>query len=220
MGNFLCFLVNEFALIDRSADSYFTLKAWNAQRAGAAVILVADYRVEPLITMDTPEEADAQSKYVQTISIQSALICKELGDQIKKELAKGEIVNINLDWREALPHPEERVEYEFWTTSSDECGSKCESQLNFVRDFKGAAQILEQKGYTQFTPHYITWYCPQAFIMRQQCKSQCINHGRYCAPDPEQDFSRVYDGKDVVLQNLRQACFFKLAQEIGKILFR
>ncbi|KAL0364441.1 UNVERIFIED_CONTAM: Vacuolar-sorting receptor 2 [Sesamum angustifolium] len=204
-----------FLLADRG-DCYFTLKAWNAQNAGAAAILVADDRIEPLITMDTPEETDAQADYLQNISIPSALISKELGERMKKELTKGEMVSINLDWREALPHPDERVEYEFWTNSNDECGPKCESQLTFVRNFKGAAQILEQKGYTQFTPHYITWYCPEAFILSQQCKSQCINHGRYCAPDPEQDFSRGYDGRDVVVQNLRQACFFKVAKENGK----
>ncbi|KAL2253865.1 UNVERIFIED_CONTAM: Vacuolar-sorting receptor 1 [Sesamum indicum] len=204
-----------FLLADRG-DCYFTLKAWNAQNAGAAAILVADDRIEPLITMDTPEETDAQADYLQNISIPSALISKELGERMKKELSKGEMVSINLDWREALPHPDERVEYEFWTNSNDECGPKCESQLTFVRNFKGAAQILEQKGYTQFTPHYITWYCPEAFILSQQCKSQCINHGRYCAPDPEQDFSRGYDGRDVVVQNLRQACFFKVAKENGK----
>lgn len=198
------------------ADCYFTLKAWNAQNAGAAAILVADDRIEPLITMDTPEDGDTQPDYLQNISIPSALISKSLGDRIKKVLSKGEMVSINLDWREALPHPDERVEYEFWTNSNDECGPKCESQLNFVRNFKGAAQILEQKGYTEFTPRYITWYCPEAFIMSQQCKSQCINYGRYCAPDPEQDFSRGYDGKDVVVQNLRQACFFKVAKETGK----
>ncbi|KAL6574475.1 Vacuolar-sorting receptor 1 [Orobanche minor] len=204
-----------FLLADRG-DCYFTLKAWNAQNGGAAAILVADDRVEPLITMDTPEEEDAHADYLQNITIPSALITKELGDKIKKEIADGEMVSINLDWREALPHPDERVEYELWTNSNDECGPKCESQLGFVRDFKGAAQILEQKGYTQFTPHYITWYCPEAFILSKQCKSQCINHGRYCAPDPEQDFSRGYDGKDVVVQNLRQACFFKVANESGK----
>ncbi|CAI9764430.1 unnamed protein product [Fraxinus pennsylvanica] len=71
-------------------------------------------------------------------------------------------------------------------------------------------------GYTQFTPHCITWYCPQAFTISKQCKSQCINHGRYCAPDPEQDFSSGYDGKDVVLENLRQLCVFKVANENKK----
>ncbi|MBA0698693.1 hypothetical protein Goari_000392, partial [Gossypium aridum] len=85
-----------------------------------------------------------------------------------------------------------------------------------VKDFKGAAQILEKGGYTQFTPHYITWYCPQAFTISKQCKSQCINHGRYCAPDPEQDFSSGYEGKDVVIENLRQLCVFKVANESSK----
>lgn len=204
-----------FLLVDRG-DCFFTLKAWNAQKAGAAAILVVDDKVETLITMDTPEEGDAQADYLQNISIPSALISKSLGDKIKKALSKGEMVNINLDWREALPHPDERVEYEFWTNSNDECGPKCESQIEFVRNFKGAAQILEKKGYTQFAPHYITWYCPKAFLFSKQCKSQCINHGRYCAPDPEKDFSRGYDGKDVVLQNLRQICFFKVVNESGK----
>ncbi|KAL9428607.1 hypothetical protein AB3S75_030567 [Citrus x aurantiifolia] len=204
-----------FLLVDRG-DCYFTLKAWNAQKGGAAAILVADDKTEPLITMDTPEEENADAEYLQNITIPSALISKSLGDGIKKSLSGGEMVNMNLDWTEALPHPDERVEYEFWTNSNDECGPKCESQIDFVKNFKGAAQILEQRGYTQFTPHYITWYCPEAFILSKQCKSQCINHGRYCAPDPEQDFSRGYDGKDVVVQNLRQACFFKVANESRK----
>ncbi|XP_052174973.1 vacuolar-sorting receptor 1-like [Diospyros lotus] len=204
-----------FLLVDRG-DCYFTLKAWNAQNAGGAAILVADDRIEPLITMDAPEEDDAQSDYLQKINIPAALISKSFGDSIKKALSSGEMVTINLDWRESLPHPDDRVEYEFWTNSNDECGPKCDSQIEFVKSFKGAAQILEKNGYTQFTPHYITWYCPEAFLLSRQCKSQCINHGRYCAPDPEQDFTIGYDGKDVVVQNLRQACLFKAANESGK----
>ncbi|KAM7467900.1 hypothetical protein LguiB_015462 [Lonicera macranthoides] len=204
-----------FVLVERG-DCYFTLKAWNAQKAGAAAILVADNKDEPLITMDAPEEEDAQADYLQNISIPSALIAKSLADNIKKALSNGEMVHINLDWRESLPHPDERVEYEFWMNSNDECGPKCNSQIEFVKSFKGVAQILERKGYTQFTPHYITWYCPEAFLLSRQCKSQCINHGRYCAPDPDQDFNRGYEGKDVVVQNLQQACFFKLANESGK----
>ncbi|CAL4911935.1 unnamed protein product [Urochloa decumbens] len=203
-----------FLLVDRG-DCYFTKKAWNAQNAGAAAILVADDKDEPLITMDTPEES-GRAEYLENITIPSALITKSFGDRLKKAIDNGDMVNVNLDWREALPHPDERVEYEFWTNSNDECGPKCDSQIDFVKSFKGAAQVLEKKGYTEFTPHYITWYCPEAFILSKQCKSQCINHGRYCAPDPEQDFSKGYDGKDVVVQNLRQVCVFKVAKEHKK----
>ncbi|VAH93116.1 unnamed protein product [Triticum turgidum subsp. durum] len=203
-----------FLLVDRG-DCYFAKKAWNAQNAGAVAILVADDRDEPLITMDTPEES-GRVEYLENITIPSALISKSFGDRLKKAIDNGDMVNVNLDWRESLPHPDERVEYEFWTNSNDECGPKCNSQIDFVKSFKGAAQVLEKKGYTQFTPHYITWYCPEAYTLSKQCKSQCINHGRYCAPDPDQDFSKGYDGKDVVVQNLRQVCVYKVAKESKK----
>ncbi|THG20946.1 hypothetical protein TEA_006621 [Camellia sinensis var. sinensis] len=204
-----------FVLLDRG-DCYFTLKAWNAQNAGAAAILVEDDRVETLITMDIPEDEVKRADYLQNISIPLTTQLLLFSLSYKNALSSGELVKINLDWRESLPHPDERVEYELWTNSNDECGPKCDSQINFVKNFKGAAQILEKKGYTQFTPHYITWYCPKTFVSSKQCESQCINHGRYCAPDPEQDFSIGYNGKDVVIQNLRQACLFKVANESGK----
>ncbi|KAE8679999.1 Vacuolar-sorting receptor 1 [Hibiscus syriacus] len=204
-----------FVLVDRG-DCFFALKVWNVQQAGASAMLVADDIEEALITMDTPEEVRSSAKYIENITIPSALVEKTFGDTLKKAISGGDMVNVNLDWREAVPHPDDRVEYELWTNSNDECGFKCDILMGFVKDFKGVAQILEKGGYTQFTPHYITWYCPQAFTLSQQCKSQCINHGRYCAPDPEQDFSSGYDGKDVVIENLRQLCVFRVANETNR----
>uniref|UniRef100_A0A1J3F0F9 Vacuolar-sorting receptor 3 n=1 Tax=Noccaea caerulescens TaxID=107243 RepID=A0A1J3F0F9_NOCCA len=204
-----------FLLVDRG-DCFFALKVWNAQKAGASAVLVADNVDEPLITMDTPEEDVASAKYIENITIPSALVTKGFGEKLKKAISGGDMVNLNLDWREAVPHPDDRVEYELWTNSNDECGVKCDMLMEFVKDFKGPAQILEKGGYTQFRPHYITWYCPHAFTLSRQCKSQCINKGRYCAPDPEQDFSSGYDGKDVVVENLRQLCVYKVANETGK----
>ncbi|KAL5788089.1 hypothetical protein ACOSP7_005038 [Xanthoceras sorbifolium] len=204
-----------FVLVDRG-DCFFALKVWNAQKAGASAVLVADDIDEALITMDTPAEDISSAKYIENITIPSALIDKGFGEALKKALSGGEMVNVNLDWREAVPHPDDRVEYELWTNSNDECGVKCDMLMHFVKDFRGPAQILEKGGYTQFTPHYITWYCPQTFTLSRQCKSQCINHGRYCAPDPEQDFSSGYEGKDVVLENLRQLCVFRVANESKK----
>lgn len=166
--------------------------------------------------MDAPEDETADADYLQNITIPSALLSRSLGSAIKTAIEQGEPVHISLDWREALPHPNDRVAYELWTNSNDECGPKCDAQIRFLKRFKGAAQILEKGGYTRFTPHYITWYCPEAFLASRQCKSQCINGGRYCAPDPEQDFSRGYNGRDVIVQNLRQACFFRVMNESGK----
>ncbi|PPR84489.1 hypothetical protein GOBAR_AA36220 [Gossypium barbadense] len=204
-----------FVLVDRG-DCFFALKVWNVQQAGASAVLVADDIEEALITMDNPEEDSSSAKYIENITIPSALIEKTFGETLKKAISGGDMVNVNLDWREAVPHPDDRVEYELWTNSNDECGVKCDMLMAFVKDFKGAAQILEKGGYSQFTPHYITWYCPQAFTLSRQCKSQCINRGRYCAPDPEQDFSSGYEGKDVVIENLRQLCVFKVANETNR----
>ncbi|MCL7029408.1 hypothetical protein MKW94_024015 [Papaver nudicaule] len=176
-----------FLLVDRG-DCFFTLKALSAQNDGAAAILVADDKDEPLITMDTSAEENANADYLLNISIPSALVSKTFGDTINRAPSNGEM----------------RVEYELWSNSNDECGPKCDSKIEFLRNIKGAAQVLEQKGYHQFTPHYITWFCPESYLLSKQCNSQCINHGRYCAPDPEQDFSKGYDGKDVVVQILRQ----------------
>ncbi|KAJ4702734.1 Vacuolar-sorting receptor-like protein [Melia azedarach] len=202
-------------LLDRG-ECYFALKVWNGQQGGAAAVLVADSVDEPLITMDSPEESTDADGYVEKIGIPSALIDRPFGDSLKEALKKGEEVVIKIDWRESVPHPDQRVEYEFWTNSNDECGIRCDEQMNFVKSFKGHAQILEKGGYTLFTPHYITWYCPRAFVLSSQCKSQCINHGRYCAPDPEQDFGEGYQGKAVVFENLRQLCVHRVANESNR----
>uniref|UniRef100_A0A803N4L4 EGF-like calcium-binding domain-containing protein n=1 Tax=Chenopodium quinoa TaxID=63459 RepID=A0A803N4L4_CHEQI len=200
-----------FLLVDRG-ECYFALKAWNAQQAGAAAVLVADSIDEDLITMDSPEETSDADGFIDKLEVPSVLIEKDFGDSLKDELKKGNEVVVKLDWSEAMPNPDGRVEYELWTNSNDECGIRCKDQMDFIKDFKGHAQILEKEGYTLFTPHYITWYCPEPFLLSSQCKSQCINRGRYCAPDPEQDFGEGYEGKDVVFENLRQLCVHSVAK--------
>ncbi|RWV97114.1 hypothetical protein GW17_00040120 [Ensete ventricosum] len=201
-------------LVDRG-DCYFALKAYNGQQNGAAAVIVADTVEEPLLTMDAPEESD--NEYVEKINIPSALVTQAFGNSLKEALGKGaEEVVVKLDWRESMPHPDERVEYELWTNSNDECGDRCDEQMEFVTNFKGHAQLLEKGGFTRFTPHYITWYCPDAFKLSRECKAQCINNGRYCAPDPEQDFGEGYDGKDIVIENLRQLCVHRVANDTGR----
>ena len=43
-----------------------------------------------------------------------------------------------------------------------------------------------------------------------ECRKQCIADGRYCAADPEDDLEKGYEGKHVVIENLRQLCVFKV----------
>ncbi|XP_059462281.1 vacuolar-sorting receptor 1-like [Corylus avellana] len=80
-----------FLLADRG-DCCFALKVWRAQNSGAAAILIADDMIEPLISLATPEEENADFGYLQNITIPSALISKPFGDSIKKGLSSGEMV--------------------------------------------------------------------------------------------------------------------------------
>ncbi|CAI5929857.1 unnamed protein product [Closterium sp. NIES-64] len=202
-------------MVDRG-DCYFSQKVWYAQLGGASAVLVADTDTESLVTMEAPVDDQDTDSYVNNITIPSALIEKATGDKIRSALSSGNMVLVDLDWRETLPHPDERVEYELWGTSNDICGPKCNDLTNFLDKFKGLAITLEQGGYTLFTPHYITWYCPPDEVDSIACKNQCIHKGRYCAPDPESDFEEGYDGKDVLVENLRQLCVWKWANDTGK----
>ncbi|CAE6029973.1 unnamed protein product [Arabidopsis arenosa] len=200
-------------LIDRGVCN-FALKIWNGQQSGAAAVLLADNIVEPLITMDSPEESqDEDPDFIDKIKIPSALILRSFGDSLKNALKRGEEVILKIDWSESIPNPDDRVEYELWANTNDECGVHCDKQIDFIKNFKGTAQILEKGGYTLFRPHYIAWFCPKEMLLSKQCKTQCINQGRYCAPDPKQDFEDGYNGKDVVYENLRQLCVHKVAKE-------
>lgn len=166
--------------------------------------------------MDSPEESRDADGFIEKLTIPSVLIEKSFGDSLREGFKKGKNIVLKLDWRESVPHPDQRVEYELWTNSNDECGARCDEQMDFVKNFKGHAQILEKGGFTAFTPHYITWFCPFQFVNSPQCKSQCINHGRYCAPDPEKNFREGYEGKDVVFENLRQLCVHRVANESSR----
>lgn len=78
------------------------------------------------------------------------------------------------------------------------------------------AKDFEQNHWTKFTPHYVVWTCPSSYHSSAECKSQCTHSGRYCTPDPDGDIKAGYSGADIVTENLRQLCVFRLANESGK----
>ncbi|MCO5562629.1 hypothetical protein L7F22_016257 [Adiantum nelumboides] len=138
--------------------------------------------------MDSLQEDEKAAKYLQNITIPFALIEKVFGDKLKGKLAKKQTVTVKLEWSETLLHPDEKVEYKLWTSSNDECGAKCDAQVDFIKKFEGSTQLLEKGGYMSFTPQYMTWNCPNAFVKSKHYQLQRINHeviGRYCAPDLE-----------------------------------
>ena len=132
------------------------MKVWNAQNADAATILIIDEHDEPQITMDSPKEDMTAIDYLHKILVPFALTEKSFGDDLKKAMQNYEAIIIKLYCTESMPHLDERVEYEFWTNNNDECveyyfwtnnndecGPRYDDQMDFVRKFKGHAQILE-----------------------------------------------------------------------------
>ncbi|KAL8214815.1 hypothetical protein R6Q57_004264 [Mikania cordata] len=85
---------------------YFTSKAWNAQNAGAAGILVTHDDIST--SMYFPEEADSYNG--ENLTIPLALISRSLGDSIKNALYDGEFVRVNLEWTEAVTHQDDQAD--------------------------------------------------------------------------------------------------------------
>jgi len=114
-------------------------------------------------------------------------------------------VTVNLVW--PLPNPDNRVEWSIWTTPIDPVA-------NVLRE--GFKPLVAPLGSTvQFTGHSFIyngqdWGCVVATGLGP-CGNQCVNSGRYCAPDPDGDLFAGHSGGDVVLENLRQLCIFQQA---------
>ena len=201
-------------LIERGPKDHvcaFYDKAKYAQEAGAKALLVANYDDE-LFTMTLPEDDDSWS-YNLTIPV--ALMKRTDADKIIQAYDEDPLLIGSMNWTNNIPQGA-KVEWEYWISSDDACGVKCEKQKQFAKDFAPIAQILEQNGWTEFTPHYMMWTCPMQYRNTTLCDNLCIEGGEYCAPDPEQDEEAGYDGKDVVIENRRQICIYKQANASGE----
>lgn len=222
------------ALISRGG-CYFVEKVHNAQKAGAAAALIMDNVDEHLLTMANPVSNPAIDAIADAVVIPSALVTKPAGESIRNALAEGARVIVEMDWKESISHPDDRVEYELWTTSNDGCGINCERQAAFKRDFADKAIALEQAGHTLGTPHFLMWHCADdggresAAASRDTCYSQCIRNGRYCDPTSSSSDEGGADtimgggkgvspvlGREVMAENLRQLCLHRNAAESGQ----
>lgn len=199
-------------MVDRGGCT-FVQKVRNAQRAGAAGVLIADNtclcsdldcKSKTGIT-DQCENAEpimADDGSGKDISIPSFLMFKHDADPVKDELRANRPVQIEMAW--ALPNPDDRVEYDLWTTPSDVVTK------DFWTDFAPLAKALGKSAY--FTPHM---YIHNGLKMGCQtngenfCYTLCTNNGRYCATDPDNDLDRGISGADVVRESLRRLCIWE-----------
>lgn len=137
------------------------------------------------------------------ISIPSFLMFKQDADLVKAEMMANHAVRIEMSW--SLPSPDDRVEYELWTTPTDMISK------DFLNTFKEAAVALGSRAY--FTPQMYIYDglrsgC-QGLDGENECYNLCTNNGRYCATDPDNDLDHGISGADVVQESLRRMCIWQ-----------
>jgi len=203
-------------MVDRGGCT-FVQKVRNAQRSGAAGVIIADNTClcsagdschsDPGTDCETREPIMADDGSGADISIPSFLMFKQDADPIKAEVMSNHPVRIEMAW--SLPSPDDRVEYDFWSTPTDLVSK------DFQKQFKDAAQALGDRAY--FTPHMYIYDGIKSGCQgpdgENQCYNLCTNNGRYCATDPDNDLDKGISGADVVEESLRRTCIW---HEYGK----
>lgn len=99
----------------------------------------------------------------------------------------------------ALPHPDNRVEYEFWYTSSSE------QALDFIKNFDEYHHKFKEDVY--FTPRFVAWNCSNCHDEIKE--KHCFSGGQYCAFH----FDNLnHTGREILYENLREKCLHDILQ--------
>ncbi len=206
-------------LVDRG-DCTFVIKVRNAQKAGAAGVLIADNSclcdAGDACTPDAEEEACEPKEPIMAddgsgadITVASFLLFKQDADPIKAYLKQDKMVRAEMSWQ--LPAPDARVEYELWSTPKEPVSAP------FKQNFREVAVALGE--HAQFTPHFYVYDGIFAGCRgvdgENQCYNLCTNNGRYCSTDPDDDLDSGISGADVVTESLRQICVWRLYGDDG-----
>jgi len=203
-------------MVDRGSCT-FVKKARNAQKAGAAAMIIADTTClciagDSCVSAgeafcETKEPIMADDGSGSDVTIPSFLMYKQDADPIKEVLIKNQIVRMTMSW--ALPRQDSRVEYSMWTTPSDNIS------IPLQREFRHIAWALGESA--KFTPRMYVYDGVYAGCKsptgENQCYNLCTNNGRYCSTDPDENLDSGISGADVVAESLRRICIWN---EYGK----
>jgi len=205
-------------MVDRG-DCTFVKKVRNAQRAGAAGVVIADNtclcvagdscKSEGDELCETREPVMADDGSGSDISIPSFLMFKQDSDPVIEALKGNKTVRMEMAW--ALPTPNTVVEYDLFTTPTDTVSRSIQES------FKIAAEALGQQA--KFSPHMYIYDGVKAGCVSEdgqnECYNLCTNNGRYCATDPDDDLDSGISGADVVKESLRRVCIWNLYGKDG-----
>jgi len=204
-------LPSSFILMANRGSCTFQTKVRNAQRVGAAALIVADNACRcsdevaglcnsrgATCEKESPFMGDDGSGH--DIHIPSMLMSKHDAESIKMKLVSGHSVRLEIAW---MVVPTKTVQYNLWTTPARPAGNQ------FLLEFKNIALALKDSA--NFKPYsYIGSGCQLESM--DDCQEECTNGGRYCASTAS-DGSFLDDldltGNVFVKETLRRHCIWK-----------
>lgn len=191
----------------------FVTKVKHAQEVGASGCVIVDNQDEKTL----PYMAD--DGFGSVISIPAMLIHRDDGANIDATVnEEGQAVMLTMAWN--TPHPDNIVEWQMWTSADDTVVSALKAEISkFKAEFDEVAGVLGDSAV--LTPHYFIgngeWNsCVQKNDNKPlRCGSSCTNQGRYCSFNARADIQNGITGAQVIEENLRQICVFRLLNETG-----
>lgn len=141
--------ITPFYIADRGGCS-FVKKVRNMENIGVSVAIIIDDTDENIENVVMSDDGTGGG-----IRIPSMIISKQDGRKLLdfvRRASNQEIESTAIMAQFVMEKPDNRVEYDFWFTSSND------RALDFITDFSEYDTKFYDK--VLFTPHYVFWKCP------------------------------------------------------------
>ncbi len=186
-------ILGSVLLIDRF-DCDFVDKVYNAEKAGAIAAIVYDTDETDYYPPIMKDNGNGDSVHIPSVSLAYAD-----GKDIRDQLIAGLNIVVRMQWR--IPHPNNLVTWDLWTTSNNDATRAFKNDFDSVVDVLGVSQ--------QFQPWYFVEPGTGADEPGILSGSMCINGNRYCTSDAFSDATGSLQGYPVLVENVRQICLFR-----------
>lgn len=183
-------------VIARRGNCSFVNKVRNAERAGASLLVVVDTRVENVTNVIMGDDGTGTG-----IRIPAMLIGKTDGEMLIEFAKQQKAATLSAEF--AVKEKSDFADIEIWYSSNNV------RSLDFIKEFDRYAHQL--KGHVNITPRFVTYPC--TVCENSVKKKECFSDGKYCAPNHTSDDFHQIKGKDIIMEDLRQAC---LHQKVKK----
>lgn len=170
-------------------------KVRNIMHAGGKAAIIIDSQNENITRVYMSDDGTGSG-----LAIPAVLIGKKDGqiltDYIKSaSSAEKKQIKVNVHFQS--PPKRERVQFQYWFTSSDERSMVFLQQL---------ATLMGQQAFDRvdFEPKFVTWACPTC--SKEFIGTNCMSGGQYCGHIQSVGSSR---GQDVIMEDLRIRCLYQ-----------